>query len=77
MEELCAAMYAPNTVHAKVVKGTPVTIREETHYPFSEEITFHIDPAKPTQFKLKLRIPAWCSTVGWYVTHASGVEAKK
>lgn len=58
---LTAAMYAPNTVRAKVGKGTPVTIREETHYPFSDRITLHIDPAKPTKFKLRLRVPAWCS----------------
>ncbi|HLK17159.1 MAG TPA: beta-L-arabinofuranosidase domain-containing protein [Fimbriimonadaceae bacterium] len=61
---LTAAMYAPNTVHAKVGNGMPVTIREETHYPFSETIVFHVDPAKPTRFKLRLRIPAWCTGAG-------------
>jgi hypothetical protein len=71
---LCAALYAPNTVHANVGKGTPVTIREETHYPFSEDITFHVDPAKPTRFKLRLRIPAWCHEAGYYLTNPSELE---
>ena len=83
---LTAALYAPNTVHAKVGKGTPVTIREETHYPFSEQIVFHVDPAKPTRFKLRLRIPNWCPlwhvsingrAAGGYVSDASDKELKQ
>lgn len=57
---LTAALYAPNTVHAKVGQGTQLTIREETHYPFSDAIAFHIDTPKPAKFTLRFRIPVWC-----------------
>ncbi|MHB8636121.1 MAG: beta-L-arabinofuranosidase domain-containing protein [Fimbriimonadaceae bacterium] len=74
---LTAALYAPNTVHAKVGKGTPVTVREETHYPFSETIVLHVDPARPTRFKLRLRVPAWCPRLTYSVTHAKRSLANK
>lgn len=58
---LGVALYGPSTVTANVGKGTPVTIREETEYPFDETVTFHISPAKPTSFPLTLRWPSWCA----------------
>lgn len=57
---LAAMVYAPCEVQAKVANGIPVTIREETEYPFGNKIIFHIDPAKEVVFPLQLRIPQWC-----------------
>nr|GFD51492.1 hypothetical protein [Tanacetum cinerariifolium] len=39
----------------------PVTIREETAYPFGDEVNFMVDLKKPTAFPLGLRIPGWCT----------------
>src|SRR5690606_16412896 len=41
------------------VAGTPVEIRETSNYPWSGEVKITIDPATPTRFDVKLRIPGW------------------
>ncbi|HEX4791922.1 MAG TPA: beta-L-arabinofuranosidase domain-containing protein, partial [Actinospica sp.] len=58
---LCAAMYAPCSVTAKVAGGTSVTVAENTGYPFTDTITLTVSPATPTAFPLYLRVPGWCS----------------
>lgn len=57
---LAALEYAPNTLTTTVNGNVPVTIREETAYPFGEEVSFVVDLKKPTAFPLILRVPAWC-----------------
>ncbi|HPO07983.1 MAG TPA: glycoside hydrolase family 127 protein [bacterium] len=39
----------------------PVQIEQETDYPNSGNILFHIDPKTTARFALQLRIPRWCS----------------
>ena len=58
---LVATVYAPSSVQAKVAKGIPVTITEDTAYPFEEQIRFTITIAHATSFPLQLRIPTWCT----------------
>jgi len=59
---LVAAFYGPGRVTALLgPKKTPVTIVEETNYPFSEQVDFTIKSGKPARFNLSLRIPCWCS----------------
>ncbi|MGC8744739.1 MAG: beta-L-arabinofuranosidase domain-containing protein [Verrucomicrobiia bacterium] len=58
---LCASLYAPSEVSAKVGDGTTIKIVEETDYPFDEVISFKISTPKPVKFPLYLRIPQWCS----------------
>ncbi|MFD0632170.1 beta-L-arabinofuranosidase domain-containing protein [Catenulispora yoronensis] len=58
---LCAAMYAPCSVTAKVADGTTITITETTDYPFSDTITLKLSTPKPLTFPLYFRIPGWCS----------------
>ncbi|MEO5915161.1 MAG: beta-L-arabinofuranosidase domain-containing protein [Luteolibacter sp.] len=55
---IAAVAYGPTEVSAKL-GGTPVTILEETDYPFGDVLRFTINPAKPTTFPFKLRIPGW------------------
>lgn len=57
---LVASLYSASSVDAKVGNGTHVTIKEESNYPFEEQIRFTITPDKTTAFPLYLRIPAWC-----------------
>ncbi|MVN77521.1 hypothetical protein GO988_14390 [Hymenobacter sp. HMF4947] len=57
---LAALEYAPNTLTTTVNGNVPVAIKEDTAYPFGEEVSFVIDLKKPTAFPLVLRVPAWC-----------------
>ena len=56
---LAAVYYGPSEVTTSV-NGQPITITEETGYPFRNDISFKIKTAKPVDFNLQLRIPAWC-----------------
>jgi len=57
---LCASLYCPSEVTAKVAGGAEVTITEETGYPFGQTIRFRVMAPKPVRFPLYLRVPAWC-----------------
>jgi hypothetical protein len=59
---LCAVMYAPCSVTAKVAGGTSVTIIESTGYPFTDTITLTLSLAAATAFPLYLRVPGWCGS---------------
>ncbi len=56
-----ALIYAPSEATIYVADGVPVTISEETGYPFEESIRFSISTRKPAAFPFHLRIPAWCT----------------
>jgi DUF1680 family protein len=43
-----------------VLKQTPISVGQTTRYPWDGTVKIAIDPAVPTAFNLKLRIPAWC-----------------
>ncbi|WP_436764462.1 RICIN domain-containing protein [Streptosporangium sp. V21-05] len=58
---LCASLYGPCVVSAKVAGGSNVTITESTGYPFADTITLTLQLGTPVAFPLVLRIPAWCS----------------
>jgi uncharacterized protein len=55
---LAATAYSPSTV-TTTVRGVPITVHEDTDYPFRDRITLTLTPATPTAFPLHLRIPAW------------------
>ncbi|MCR4412098.1 MAG: glycoside hydrolase family 127 protein [Thermoguttaceae bacterium] len=57
---LCAAMYAPCEVTAKVGDGTQVKIKEITQYPFGDAVEMALSAPKPVRFALSLRVPGWC-----------------
>jgi hypothetical protein len=59
-EGLAATLYGPSELTTKV-KGTAVSITQETDYPFRDSITFRIRTAQPVAFRLALRIPEWCT----------------
>ena len=60
---LTAVSYSPSTVKAKVGKGTTVTIREETEYPFRGNIKLVIETPESVKFPLYLRVPGWADSV--------------
>ena len=59
---LAAAMYAPSSVtYAAGGNNTLVTIDEDTHYPFSDSISFAFHLKEKANFNFYIRIPGWCS----------------
>jgi DUF1680 family protein len=58
---LAAQLYAETSVTARAGNGETVTIMENTHYPFSETVSFTIHTAKAVEFPLYLRVPEWCT----------------
>jgi hypothetical protein len=67
---LCASLYAPCEVTARVGDGTEVTIREETDYPFGETIRFTLSLEKETAFPLYLRVPGWSRSMGLSINNS-------
>ena len=55
---IVAALYAPSEVKFDV-DGIPVTIREDTHYPFEGNIRFNFSMEKECEFPFLCRIPGW------------------
>jgi len=58
---LAAMAYGPCRVEARVADGVPVTVTEETDYPFDGVIRLTVRLAKPARFPLSLRIPGWAA----------------
>jgi len=58
---LVAVAYAPSVVTTTLAGGARVQIRENTAYPFTGDVSFAVDPAKPSLFPLEFRIPAWAT----------------
>jgi hypothetical protein len=56
---LAAVAYAPSEVHTTLPGDVPITIVEDTEYPFRDRIRLTANPAKPISFPLVLRIPGW------------------
>lgn len=57
---IAALVYAPSNVTAKVAGGITVSVKEETSYPFGENIKFTFSTEKTARFPFHLRIPVWC-----------------
>jgi len=57
---IAATLYGPCEV-ATTVRGVPVKLREETGYPFREQIVIHVDPERPHRFPIALRVPGWAT----------------
>ena len=58
---IAALIYAPCHVNMLVSDNIPVTVTENTNYPFDETIVFTINCPDGIKFPLHLRIPEWCS----------------
>lgn len=55
---LAATVYAPSSVQTKL-KGTEVSVEEQTDYPFRNRITFVVHTRGSIEFPIQVRIPAW------------------
>lgn len=52
---------APATL-TTVVKGTNVTVKLDSNYPFFNELKYTVIVSEPVEFDLAVRIPSWCPT---------------
>ncbi|UYQ94048.1 glycoside hydrolase family 127 protein [Chitinophaga horti] len=58
---LAALLYSPSKVTAKVGNNAvPVTVTEQTDYPFGDRISLTVNTKQSVTFPLSLRVPAWC-----------------
>src|SRR6267142_6872861 len=57
--DVCSSDLAPSEVRTTVAGGTPLSITEETEYPFRGEVRLKLASERPVEFPLLLRIPAW------------------
>lgn len=64
---LAAILYGPSQVKATVGSGQTVEIRQQTNYPFDEEIHFVFQAHEPVSFPWSFRIPRWCSSPVFYL----------
>jgi hypothetical protein len=51
-------LFVGSTAHVAPAGG-PVTIRQETRYPWDGRVRIAVDPAAPSHFSLNVRIPGW------------------
>jgi uncharacterized protein len=57
---LAGIAYSPCQVQT-IVRNTPVTLVEETEYPFRGTVRIVVNPDAPVYFPLQLRIPGWAA----------------
>jgi DUF1680 family protein len=74
---LVKVAWAPSVVTSVVRGGVPVTITEETEYPFRSTIRLTVSPERTSAFPLELRIPSWADKAEIRVNgrKVSGVRA--
>ncbi|MFD2147671.1 beta-L-arabinofuranosidase domain-containing protein [Mucilaginibacter antarcticus] len=76
---VAALIYSASEVNIKVANNIPVTFKEETNYPFNENIKFTLSTdkkIKSVSFPFHLRVPAWCRNAVIKVNGRQLQEAK-
>jgi len=56
---LFAVLYGPSTAEFDI-NGNKISIKQETKYPFGDDVMFTVEAESDLEFALNLRIPAWC-----------------
>jgi DUF1680 family protein len=46
---------------ALMVEGKPISLRQETNYPWDGKVVIYVDPQQESKIGLKLRLPGWCT----------------
>ena len=57
---LAATLHGPSKVET-TVRGTRVALATTTGYPFRDTLSTRLELAKPLEFPLSFRVPAWCA----------------
>jgi len=72
---LAAVAYGPCEMTTSI-GGQPVTIIEETDYPFRDQVRFTVRTTAPVAFPLQLRIPQWAAGATWAVGSSMRLPAE-
>jgi DUF1680 family protein len=68
-------LYGPSEARLDLEDEVQLSLRQETDYPNSGHVVIHVQPAKPTEFLLCLRIPGWCQEAKFVVNSEAAEEA--
>lgn len=60
-EGVAVNLFTESLATVELKEGVKVSIKQETDYPNSGNIKLHLEPSRPSEFPLQLRIPRWCS----------------
>ncbi len=70
-------LYGSNTLSTKLPGGTLLKLTQQTDYPWQGKVQFVLEPAEPSTFTLRLRIPAWAGDASVEVNgQAAGVDVQ-
>ena len=58
-QELVVHLYAAGTARLQLA-DQPVTVCQQTNYPWDGKVKLTVNPARPAKFAIRLRIPGWC-----------------
>lgn len=58
---LAVTLYAPSRVRW-TQQSTSVAVEQRTGFPLAEQVALHVTCDRPTEFTMRLRIPAWLET---------------
>jgi hypothetical protein len=58
-EGLYVHLYDNNTLDWRLENGSPIRLTQQTKYPWEGVVDMTVDPGKPGEFTLFLRVPAW------------------
>lgn len=72
-----AVLYGANTWSGSLITGTEVTLTQNTDYPWSGDVTISVEPKKPAEFSLMLRIPPWAQDASVLVKSGAGKQFEK
>jgi DUF1680 family protein len=53
-------LYTPSSATIKLKDNLSLQVRQETDYPNSGKVVIQLDPSRPAEFPMYLRIPRWC-----------------
>lgn len=55
-------LFTASSAKTAIAGDISVGVRQETEYPNSGHVTIHVEPSRPAEFPLLLRIPRWASS---------------
>jgi DUF1680 family protein len=67
-------LYTASNATLELEPGTYVTLIQETNYPNSGHVVFHVMPSKESAFALRLRIPRWCRSAAVTINNESTIS---
>ena len=61
---LAVNLYTDSSADIQIKEGIQLHVSQKTDYPNSGDVVIDLNPEKPVEFPLRLRIPRWCRKAG-------------